>query len=396
MSAPAAASTRRSAQRPLRVVTLIDEPTVDGGAERVAWMLAAGIDSSRFTRTLCATRPLSARTAPSELEAAGVRVLALRRRSPYDLAAWRPLLALLRRERVDILHAHMFGSNLWGTLGGRLAGVPVVIAHEHTWSFEGEPLRRFLDRHVVARGASAYCAVCEADRRRMIEVEGIPPHVIRLVPNGIPPLEPPRHDVRAELGIAPLVPVVATVGQLRRQKAFHVLVEATRLLVRDLPAVRVLIAGGGDEEQALRSLIAAHGLEEHVLMLGPRRDVPDILAGCDVAVCSSDFEGLPLSVMEYMAAGKPVVGTRVGGVPDLVEDGVTGLLVPPRDAPALAGALRALLTQPQRAAAMGVRGRERQRREFDLGVFLRRFEALYEELFLQTRCAREEGWQPAR
>ena len=104
-----------------------------------------------------------------------MRVLGLKRTSAAQVWAWWPLYRLLRRERVDVLHAHKFGSNLWGTVIGRLARVPVIVAHEHTWSFEGQPLRRLGDREVIARGSSAFIAVSREDRRRMIEIERIDP-----------------------------------------------------------------------------------------------------------------------------------------------------------------------------------------------------------------------------
>jgi glycosyltransferase involved in cell wall biosynthesis len=121
-------------------------------------------------------------------------------------------------------------------------------------------------------------------------------------------------------------------------------------------------------------------LGQAVHLLGRRADVPDILRALDVAVCCSNSEGSPLSVMEYMQAGLAVVATSVGGIPDLIEPGVHGLLVPPRDPPALAAALADLLAEPDRARAMGDRARKRQLAEFDIDVLVHRLEALYLEL----------------
>jgi glycosyltransferase involved in cell wall biosynthesis len=156
----------------------------------------------------------------------------------------------------------------------------------------------------------------------------------------------------------------------------------------------VLIAGSGVEEQRLREQIGEAGLEETVLLLGTRTDVPDLLAAADVAVCCSDFEGTPLSVMEYMAAGKPVVATRVGGLPELIEHGVHGLLFESRDVAGLAGAIGELLGDQERRTRFGERARVRQQREFDLDSTLRRLEELYEMLYLHTERARTERWRP--
>jgi glycosyltransferase involved in cell wall biosynthesis len=282
---------------------------------------------------------------------------------------------------VDVLHTHKFGSNLWGTIIGRLARVPVIVAHEHTWSYEGQPLRRLADRAVIARGSSAFVAVSREDQRRMIEVEHVRPQDTIFIPNGIPaPPAASGHDVRAELGIAPDAPVIGTVSVLRPQKALDVLLRATKILVEEFPGLRVLIAGEGDRRLALEELAGELGLEDTVLFLGVRTDVPDVLAALDVAVSSSDFEGSPLSVMEYMEAARPVVATRVGGIPDLIDDGEQGLVVEPQDPAAFAAAVAQLLRDPERARRMGERARERRRTEFDIDVMVRRLEALYEEL----------------
>jgi glycosyltransferase involved in cell wall biosynthesis len=130
--------------------------------------------------------------------------------------------------------------------------------------------------------------------------------------------------------------------------------------------------------------VARLGLERTVLLLGIRRDVPALLDALDVATLSSDYEGSPLSVMEYMAAGKPIVSTRVGGVPELVEDGQEALLVEPRDPAALAEAIGRLLRNPAEAKRLGEAARNRQRREYSLDAMVRRIESLYEELWLTS------------
>jgi len=370
--------------RKLRVLTLVDKPTVTGGAERLAAVVAMKLDPARFESVLCASRKTDEPLLDRELEEAGIGVLALGRRSTLDLLAWRPLVSLLR-DGVDVVHAHMFGSNVWGTVLGRLSGVPVVVAHEHTWSFQGRPLRRFLDRELVARWADVFVAVSAEDRRKMIEVEGVDPAKIRLIPNGIPsPANGAVADVRAELGIEPGAPVLGVVCELRAQKALEVLFEAAALLLPEFPSLKVLVAGDGPERARLEEAALRLGVADTVLFLGIRRDVPAVLAAVDVAVLSSDYEGSPLSVMEYMAAAKPVVSTRVGGVPELLAEDVHGLLVQPRDPEALAEAVARLLRDPALAKRLGAEGRQRQQREFSLEAMVHRIEDLYEELWLAS------------
>jgi glycosyltransferase involved in cell wall biosynthesis len=373
--------------RRLRVVTLVDHLGTSGGGERLAMEISKRLDRTRFEAIHCASRydPEHAgpatRAAAAELEEAGVRVLGLGRTSARSVGEWKPLVSLLRREGVEVLHAHKFGSNVWAALLGRLGGVPAILAHEHTWSFEGQPLRRFLDRELIARGTDAFIAVSTDDRRKMIEIEGIKPEDVTFVPNGIDPV--PEGDgarVRAELGIGPDAPVVVAVAVLREQKALDVLIRAAASLLADHPDLRVLIAGSGPEEERLRALTGSLGAENAVTLLGIRADVPDLLAAADVAALSSDYEGSPLAVMEYMDAALPIVATRVGGVPDLVEDSVNGLLVEPQDPAALQAALGRLLGDREAAAEMGRRGRERRRSEFTIDRTVRTLELMYAEI----------------
>jgi glycosyltransferase involved in cell wall biosynthesis len=361
-----------------------------GGAERMARELVARLDPDRFRRTLCVTRLSESNGIPEDLslardlESQGVRVLSLGRRGKLDVIAWRPLLNYLRQENVQVLHSHMFGSNVWASTLGSLAEVPVIVAHEHGWSYEGQPVRRFLDRALVSRACDAIIASSELARNRMIEVEGIDPGRTRLVyiSNGIASPRPTGSSIRAELGIADAAPLVLTVARLDPYKALHVLLHAAAYLKDDFPDIRILIAGDGPDRVRLERLIAELGLQQVVLLLGSRMDVPDLIAACDVATLCSYSETTPLAIMEYMAMAKPVVATRAGGIPDLIEDGVHGLLVEPEHSAGLASAIATLLRGPDRARELGEQARQRQQREFSIDVVVHRVQQLYEELLL--------------
>jgi glycosyltransferase involved in cell wall biosynthesis len=383
------AVTQPAMERKLRHLTLIDRVGSFGGAERLAVEISKRLPHERFERSLCATRwgpelqsrPSRAR-ALDDLSEHGVRFVGLNRKHTLDLRSWRRLLAFMRGERIDILHAHKFGSNLWAALLGPRAGVPVIVAHEHTWSFEGGARRRFIDRRVIARRCDIVVAVSREDRRRLVELEGIPPERVLYIPNGIPAPPPPAGAVqRQDLGLRQDDLVVGTVAVLRPQKALDVLVRAAAIVRTEFPRLRVLVVGAGPEYEVLEELIEELDLSTTVSLLGYRTDVPELLPIFDLAASSSEFEGSPLAVLEYMEAGLPVVSTRVGGIPDLVEDGVTGLLVDRGDPGALAGAIAELLRDPERRAQMGRLARERRRSEFDIDVTVERIEQLYEDLY---------------
>ena len=378
------------------VVTLV-ERLVHGGAERLAAEIATRLDPQLFASTLCITRATHAGHAASgdlprrlraDAEAAGVRVLGLDRRGRWDLAAWSPLLRLLRSGDVQVIHGHMFGSNAWAVLLGRLTRIPVIVAHEHSWAFTGRRLRGIADRRLIAAGSDVIIACSQEDRRRMIDRQGIAPSAVRFVPNGIAGAPPtPGRRMRAELGIASDAPVIGSVGALRTEKRFDVLLRGVAELAPRWPGLRVVIVGEGAERRRIESLARELGLDDTLLLLGARDDVPDVLQALDIAVTSSDFEGGPLSVMEYMEAGLPVVATAVGGLPQMISDGVHGVLVPRRDPPALAHAIEGLLADPRRRHELGAAGRRRRREEFDLDVMVGELQRLYGQLY----AARSRG-----
>jgi glycosyltransferase involved in cell wall biosynthesis len=355
-----------------------------GGAEAVAEELCLYVDPDRFDRSLCVTRPTAhvagADASLSRLRDAGVEVVLLERRGRLDVRPLGRLLSQLRKRPVDVVHAHKFGSNMWASMLGHAAGVPVVIAHEHTWSFEGQPLRRVADRHVVARFSDAVIAVSEADRRRMVAEIRMPEERVVLIYNGIDgDGSGDGERVRRELGLPPGAPVLIQTATLRPQKAVEVMIAATAILRRTYPELRLLVAGQGDVAR-LQGVASAQGVGDGVLLLGPRFDVADLLAAASVGVLSSDFEGMPLAVLEYMAAGLPVVATAVGGVPEIVREGETGFLVAPRDPVALAERVSRLLGDPALARDMGERGRRRQREGFSRQAMVGAVTTLYERL----------------
>jgi glycosyltransferase involved in cell wall biosynthesis len=374
----------------LRVLTMSDSIGSHGGAEALSRQVAQRLDPERFESVFCATRFKSSAVADgviAELRESGTEFIGLERHGRLDMGVWRGLLGEMRRRRIDVLHTHKIGSNFWGAMLAPRVPVPVFVAHEHSWSFEGQPRRKFIDRHLIGRRADAFVAVSRADRSRMIEIERIPPEKVRFIQNGIPQPAParPRDEVRAELGVDGSAPMVAAVGTLRPEKCYEGVIEAAAEVRKRVPDVVVLIVGGEESDtttarEPLERQIAARGLEGTVRMTGFRPDVFDLISAVDVACLNSDREGSPLSVMEYMAAGKPVVATRVGGVPDIVVDGQTGVLIDRYDPPGLAAALSELLLDPERAARMGQAGLERQREDFTLDATTRAIENLYEEL----------------
>jgi glycosyltransferase involved in cell wall biosynthesis len=264
---------------------------------------------------------------------------------------------------------------------GRLTRTPVVIAHEQTWSYEGEPLRRFLDGKVIARAADVIVAVSTRDQERMTSVEGIPPHMTRYIPNAfMPPAgDAASGDLRAELGIAPETPIVGTLCVHRVQKALDVLVDAFAIVAKRMPEPVLVMGGEGIMTDALKAQAQELGIADRVHWIGRRTDGAVVLDGFDICAMSSDYEGTPLLAFECIAAGTPMVATDVGGFRDIFESGTSALLVPRQDPEALAGALEELLRSPERRRAMAAAAAERLD-EFTVERAVERVSALYEEL----------------
>lgn len=367
----------------VRVVTLVDRVIGGGGGERVAAALTAALDPERFDRALCVTRP-SPRDQVEELRDAGVTVIELDRRRRLQPVAWLPLVRHARRHGIDVLHCHKFGSNAWGAVIAPLIGAPVLVTHEHSWSFTGDRRRMLVDRHVIAPRAAAMVAVSSLDARRMVEIEHLPRDKVRVIPNGIvtPRVADPL-ALRRALAIDPEVPVIGFVGRLRPEKRVDLILTAAATLLGERK-VHVVLVGAGPEEATLRDQVREASIADAVTFLGFRADATTLAAGFDVAVLASDREGAPLTLLEYMALGRPIVTTSVGGIPEIVEDGRDAVLVPPGDAASLAGAIGRLLDDPAERLRLGSEAAARQAAQFSFEEMTRRVERLYLELLGRT------------
>lgn len=368
----------RSGRR-LRVAFVIDHVAAYGGAERFATGLAIHMPRDRVEPWVFCTRR-GDELAVRSLTDAGVRYVCLGRRAKWDVHRLLPLVSMFRRERFDVVHSHMFGSNVWSSVAGRACRVPVIIAHEHNWSYSGDRLRMWLDGHLISRFATCFVAVSDANRERMVKLEGVPPNKIRVIPTGyVPHIGPPDGDIRRDLNLPPDAQVIGVAAVMRKEKALEVMLEAHAMLVTRLPDVHLVIAGDGPCRPELERHIRRLGLESSVHLLGRRHDIDGILSGVDVGALSSDWEGSPLFVFECRAAKVPLVATAVGGVPELVRTGRTGVLVPPRDPPALAGAIEQVLTNrelSERLAEAAARNLEK----YEIAAVAKRFADLYEQL----------------
>jgi glycosyltransferase involved in cell wall biosynthesis len=297
-----------------------------------------------------------------------------------DLGWLRRFGRLVRDRGVGLIHAHEFGANTYGTLAGRLARVPVVTT-VHGQSYYADCRRRRLAYRVVSR-AAVMVAVSEDIKRFVVERAGVSASRVRVVHNGIDAVRPvsaeERARLRTDLGIRDGERVVAVVGSLYGVKGHQYLLQGAPVVLETCPSTVFLIAGRGDCGAALKEQARSLGIDERVRFLGFRQDVSALLAICDVFVLPSLSEGLSIAILEAMAAAKPVVTTRVGGNPELVVDGETGILVEPADARGLASAVTRILADPAEARRLGENGLSRVRSRFTMGKMVREYEAIYD------------------
>jgi glycosyltransferase involved in cell wall biosynthesis len=388
--------------RPVRVCFLIDELGV-GGTETQLLALIRQADRRRLQPMLCLLRGESPASQALEPDCCPVLRLGLGSlRHPRTLpAVWR-FARFLRRERFDVVQTYYPDSSYFGILAAWLARVPYRLrtrnntGHWLTWA------HRWLGR-LLNRFTTATLTNCEAARRALLEAEGPEPESVFVLENGVDlgrfldlaPGTPFSRDPKGSASGTKALPfgsrlnggsdrapgmTVGAVANLRAVKGLDTLVRAAERVCRTLPGTTFVVAGEGEERERLQEQIRLAALEGRFILPGSVRDVPGLLGSLDVAVLCSRAEGLPNAVLEYMAAARPIVATTVGAVPELIEDGVHGLLVPPGDDMRLALAIELLLTRPALARRLGEAARRRACGRYSREAMLERFQRFYETL----------------
>lgn len=359
-----------------------------GGAEMMWAEIIGRLDRTRFRPVLCCLYEPG--LLGSRLQENGITVHSGLVRHRWDLRVFPRLLRLLRRERVELLYMiNQPLAQFWGSLCGKMAGTRALATAIHSTGKISRVRRRLWANRLTFAWVDKVTALSEAHKSYLIEREGIDPEKIEIIPNGIEAarfMSPgPREESRKRLGVLNGAPTVGIVAMLRPEKNHKVFLQAARRVLREVPEARFLIVGEGPERPGLESLAKDLGIETQVSFLGVREDIPELLNAMDVAVLSSHpvVETLSVSVLEYMAAGKPVVATRVGSLPELVEEARTGFLVEPGDAEGLAERILRLLKDPGLARYMGTMGRERVVCRYTVDQMVRSTEALFERLLVQ-------------
>ena len=350
-----------------------------GGLQRVVEMLCSLSDRTRFSpQVICLNRIGDIGDA---VVRAGVSVELLSgpKDEPDRLAPIR-LARVLRRERPAIVHTHNTQAMLEGVLAARLARVKRVIHTDHGRLY---PDRRsyVLAERLMSHLTDAVVGVSERTRDQLRTHQRIADRRLHVIPNGVDASEyevkrdPQR--LRSELGLSPTAPVIGIAARLVIEKGLTYLLKAMPLLLREYPSICAVVAGEGKLEHSLRAEADSLGISSNVRFVGLRNDIPALTQMLDVYVLPSISEGLPMALLEAMAAARPIVATAVGGIPEAVTHGETGILVPPADPSAFASAVIELLRNPAKMRSLGAAGRARFLERYHARAMVRAYEDLY-------------------
>jgi glycosyltransferase involved in cell wall biosynthesis len=356
-----------------------------GGAEGQLVQLATNLDRGRFEPVVCCLSrggPLQHVLEENEIK---VKVIGLRMRQvPKSIVNLLRFVRFVAQERPAIVHGLLYAGYVLGAFVARIVGVPVVVASRRSLGNykEGSFLHLALER-LANRMTRLIIANSAAVRRDVLRQEHLPEEKVMVIYNGIRPGVVPSalaSETRSLLGVAERAPVVGVLANLIAYKGHATFLRAWRKVVDAQPTSVALLVGEGTMRVEIERLVEQFELGASVRLLGSRLDVRNILEAIDLLVHPSFEEGFSNAILEAMAAGKPVVATAVGGNPEAVVDGVTGLLVPPGEPESLAAAVIRMLNDPAALSAFGEAGRRRVLELFDLGDMIKKYERVYMEV----------------
>lgn len=381
---------------PLNIVHICDHLGWEGsrmhGVKRLfAWMLPR-FDRERFRVSLVSLRRRD--LADDTLEQLGIDVTYLGRHK-FDPLTYPALLRTLRRKHADLLHMHGYGATTFGRLCAWRMGVPAIL-HEHANHTDTPWFQKVADR-LLAPHTDLAIAVSESTAEFTIRARLMPADRTKVVYLGSPLDEfgrPRSRDevtaARTSLGIDEATIAVGTITRLMPSKGNEYLVDAVPAILARHPAVRVFIVGEGELQPALEARARALDLGDRLVFVGFRRDVAAVLSALDIVVFPSLWEGTPLTAFEALAAGKPIVATDADGLLDILTDRRDALVVPRRDAAALAAGVVELIDHPDLAATLA-EGAARTGALYDIRAFVGKMERLYEILHETSRATRRAG-----
>ena len=364
----------------IRLLHLITE-LATGGAQISLLRLLEHLDRQRYDiQVACLYN--GEREIAQKIRALGIPVTDLGMRTKWHWGAFIHLFRLVKKFKPHILHTWMFHANIPGRILGRLAGVPIIVNGERTMGME-KHWRMYLN-HLTGALADRILCVSEHVAQFAREEIGLPAEKLVVIPNGIEMDAfshlPSKEAAREILGLPREGLLVGSIGRSQQVKGFDILIESFQQFASQFHTVHLIFAGSGPEFAALQSQASRWDHLGQIIFLGNVDDVRPVLAALDIYVQPSRYEGMPNAVLEAMASGLPVVASAVGGIPEIVQDHVTGVLVPPQQVSILTAALKSFLMDANTRMRFGRAGREFIRQYYPLTETVAKTEAVYFEL----------------
>lgn len=368
----------------IKLAILIDVlKNTEGGAERQVYEFAKRIDKEKFSVYLFV---LHQQNIPDEVKQIGIKAMALSIKRSYGLRgilAGFKLRRFLKQKGIDILMTYHFASDIWGTIFGKLAGVPVIVSNRrdagfwrkkpHIWAYRF--VNRWVDKIIV---------VSQAVGQMVIKEEAVSEEKIELIYNGVEInkfnswLMAHGLQLKVSLGIENNEVVVGMVANFSWVKGYEYFIDAAKLVLEKVPKTKIILVGDGPERKRSAYSVERSGLEKKVLFLGTRKDISELLQIMNICVLSSISEGLSNTLLEYMAAGKPVIATAVGGNIEVIENEKNGILVPAKDALALSKQIIRLLANKELAQKLAIEAKKTVSEKFNLNRQIKTLESSLE------------------
>lgn len=352
-----------------------------GGAQSALLRLLKALDRQRFSPSVACFYNGDGMVGEA-IRALEIPVFDAQVRSKINAAATLRLFRSIRDRRPTILHTSLFHANVPGRLLGRAARVPYIVSSERTMGQESRT--RCLLNRATAWAADRITCVSKSVAQFAELSIGLPSDKLVVIPNGVDVADfgalPSQQMARSYAGLPLDATIVGAIGRPRPVKGYHILLDAFARLAPSWPAAHLVFVGDGPDRPMLVAMASEQGLQSRVTFLEDSSSVPHLLPALNLLVIPSLFEGMPNVALEAMASGLPVVATDVGGTPEVVLNGVTGLLVPRNDSHQLGQAIEALMRDPVLARRLGIAGRQRVAEHFDIASTVRMTEALYDDL----------------
>jgi glycosyltransferase involved in cell wall biosynthesis len=377
----------------LQLITLAGFPTVSslgGGAQVIVKFLLENLDQEKFELSLAVGNEgfLTQSITHRQLK---VRILPPLRREVNLLNDFWALVELRRffkRERFDIVHTHSSKAGFIGRLAAKLAAIPIIIHTVHGFpfhDFNGRMSNRFYSEaeKLSAKITTHLICVSEKDRETAIRRKIIPSDRVSVIQPGIDlsRYDPSsRNNLKEYFQVEHPGQVVGMIARLDAQKAPEDFVLAAERVIREIKDVQFILVGDGKLRAVIEDLIKENGLTTRFILTGSRTDIPELLSIMDIYVLPSLWEGLPITILEAMAMGKPVIATNIPGNKEVIKDRINGILVPPRNPSSLANAIISLLKNRERGRVMGMAGREMVLEKYSVRQMVERIQKLYLQL----------------